>query len=373
MLFVLANYLVSLAVLAVASIIDLRERLIPNKLTYSLIAFALASKTTESFVKSDWSILGFSIALGIATFCVSWLLWKLGVWAGGDVKLFTALAFANPFNPAVAGALLGIPLLQAIPLPIFPLTLFIFSVFSVMPFGAMIAVRGLQSDAVARREIFESVRGTVVSTAKIIALALGLNAVLVLFGLPQILVLPLLFIAAFLPAKAKPAVSAGLFAFALWQSLLPALSGFLASTAAISLVYIFLKLFAVSKRFLVEEKPVSELAEGDIPAKSFFLLSDGNVAEKEPLSIKTIINHLKANKLESLLSELKPQGREIASSIKARGLTEEELSELKKLCMEKRIPEKILVKKSAAFAPSVLIAFVLLGIAGDLLWKILGF
>ncbi len=90
------NTIAALAGLAYASYTDLKETIVPDWLNYLLIAFgilyhAYLSAITASFVPIGLSLMGTALA-----FAFAYLLWRIGAWAGGDVKLFTALGALTP-------------------------------------------------------------------------------------------------------------------------------------------------------------------------------------------------------------------------------------------------------------------------------------
>ena len=132
-----------------------------------------------------------------------------------------------------------------------------------------------------------------------------------------------------------------------------------------------IKLYLISRFLLKKELDISELEEGMIPAQSIYRLKDDSVVKMPLIEMKTIINYLKDNKLAELQSYLNPDGIEIISAKKARGLTVEEIAELRKLAVEKKIYGKIEVKFTAPFVPAILIAYVVLNLVGDLLWHFL--
>ena len=66
-----------------------------------------------------------------------------------------------------------------------------------------------------------------------------------------------------------------------------------------------------------------------------------------------------------------PKGKEIISNKRAAGIEEKEIQELKKLVQEKKISEKIEIKLTAPMIPAVLIGYLLVNLAGDLIWNIL--
>ena len=63
----------------------------------------------------------------------------MGLWAGGDVKLLTGISALNPVNLNIAQQFgLSIVAFSTLNLPIFPITFFIFSIFSMLPYGAFL-------------------------------------------------------------------------------------------------------------------------------------------------------------------------------------------------------------------------------------------
>ncbi|MBU2100708.1 prepilin peptidase, partial [Candidatus Micrarchaeota archaeon] len=84
--FSFSYFFISLLLLLIGSYTDFKERIVSNKLTYGAISLGLLIHAIESFYSNDYFILGIAVAVTIATFIASYGLWKLGVWAGGDVK-----------------------------------------------------------------------------------------------------------------------------------------------------------------------------------------------------------------------------------------------------------------------------------------------
>ncbi len=107
--------------LLVASFTDLRERIIPNWLNYALLLVGVLYHAYLSFVQWSLTPLIYSFAGLLIAFVFAYLLWRIGAWAGGDVKLFTAL-----------GALVPTPLIFG--LPLFPFIILVFSVLVSFPF-----------------------------------------------------------------------------------------------------------------------------------------------------------------------------------------------------------------------------------------------
>ena len=92
------NTLLALAGLAFASFTDLRERIVPDELSYSMVAVGLLYHAYLS--ATTWSPHPFLLSLGgaAAAFGFAYLLWRIGAWAGGDVKLFAGLGALVPWE-----------------------------------------------------------------------------------------------------------------------------------------------------------------------------------------------------------------------------------------------------------------------------------
>jgi len=107
----------------VAVYTDLRWRIIPNKLNFSMIVFGVFFYLFLGLNKWNF-ITAISGALGAVTcFAIGYLLWLSGGWAGGDVKLFTAF-----------GALLfGFKMPVGNPIYPMPLTILFNSIIAIAP------------------------------------------------------------------------------------------------------------------------------------------------------------------------------------------------------------------------------------------------
>lgn len=80
-----------------ASYYDIKKGIIPDKISLFLIAFGLISNLILSFLTNNIKhILASIISLSL-TYIVCYMLWRLKIWGGGDVKLLTGIASAIPF------------------------------------------------------------------------------------------------------------------------------------------------------------------------------------------------------------------------------------------------------------------------------------
>ncbi len=97
LLFVSAAILGALA----GSITDLKERIIPNWITYSIIAFGLGGHLIVSLIsKSFWPIL-YSLAGAAIFFIIAMLMFYTSAWAGGDTKMLIGLGSLLPTYPLI--------------------------------------------------------------------------------------------------------------------------------------------------------------------------------------------------------------------------------------------------------------------------------
>lgn len=88
---------VILLILSIADYYDLKFGIIPNKLSLILIVYGLIFNLILSICFSNYHIFIFSIALTALITVISFILWHVGFWGGGDFKLFIGLSLALSF------------------------------------------------------------------------------------------------------------------------------------------------------------------------------------------------------------------------------------------------------------------------------------
>ena len=79
-----------------ASICDIRNNFVPDELCYVLALFGLLSNLILSLIAGNVKFILASFISMVITYAITYLLWKLKMWGGGDVKLFTAIATVIP-------------------------------------------------------------------------------------------------------------------------------------------------------------------------------------------------------------------------------------------------------------------------------------
>jgi len=342
---------------------DFKERIVSDWATWGMLVLGLGGHAVWAFLANDAMIFANSLGITIATFYFAYLLYRLGAWAGGDVKLFAGLAALNPFNPAILWRMgvIGIPELAAINVPIFPLTLFMFSLFSMLPYGAFLAAARLAKNKKEKKKFGKEFGKKAFQSAEASAAIVGLNALLLFFGFSQWLVLPLLFFLAFLPKRFGAIVSGCLLLLGLWLNLGEAIMQFVGITLLFMGIWLLFKLYYLSKVLMRKKVPVQKLEEGMVVAQS--IMQFGKKFEiVKGTGIKSLIKYFAQNRSGKAL------GKEIVSSRAAGGLTKEEISKLKRLASAGKIPKGLEVRETAPFVPAVLIAYVILNVVGDVIW-----
>lgn len=88
---------VILLILLIADYYDLKFGIIPNKLSLILFVYALLFDLMLSICFKNPFIFMFSIALTSLITVISFFLWHIGFWGGGDFKLFIGLSLALSF------------------------------------------------------------------------------------------------------------------------------------------------------------------------------------------------------------------------------------------------------------------------------------
>ena len=95
-----AIFLIQIAVTILFSILaafyDIKSSIVPNKLNFSLLFFGIVSNLILSVITNNIKYILASFISMLITYVITYMMWKLNIWGGGDVKLFTAIATVIP-------------------------------------------------------------------------------------------------------------------------------------------------------------------------------------------------------------------------------------------------------------------------------------
>jgi len=94
MIFISLVILISIALLALASIEDLKTGEIPEKISHSLIISTLVISILASIMQKTPTPFSQTIGLGFLYFTFAYIIYRLGQWGGGDVKLMAGIGCA---------------------------------------------------------------------------------------------------------------------------------------------------------------------------------------------------------------------------------------------------------------------------------------
>jgi archaeal preflagellin peptidase FlaK len=359
------SIIISLIGLIIATYTDLKERIVPNKLNYGLaiiglILFMIQSITENNPLPFIYSFLGMIIG-----FSFGWVMWKIGIFAGGDVKLFMGLGALNPFTPA----LIKIGAFTNTNAPIFPITLFIYSLFAFLPYGIFIVLLRLYKNKKMQKEIFEEMKPKILLSIHTAIFASATYAILHTYYINSLIIIPLILVWSMLKENKKYAtIIISIIALIINNTLfIQALNA--AILISVILYSLFKTLLSV-KRVLITQVEVKKLTEGMIPAKTL-IWKGKKVVEQEQLDFKTIIKAIK-NKNSNILKEMLAPKKEIISANKARGINDEELKIVKELAKKGLIPKRMMIKESMPFVPTMLLGYILCLIIGDAIFLLFG-
>ena len=354
-----------------ASYTDITKGIIPNRLTFPLIGVGMILNGIYAILIGDlWYLILGLIITGVI-FGLGYIFWKMGAWAGGDVKLFTALAALLPFYPAVVSYQVfshTFPMEAAYP---FPFTVIINSILSMLPFLLIyVLFVAMRTKPHLLGELLSPIKEwqkNLVTTLLITsAVTISVLVVQVINYPNLILYLILIYLIVFLISKLPKYVKAGLIAVAVFYSFytyfqvtLMGIITLLLTLIAIGMVRKLLT--SVSREALQDDYPVEGLEEGMILAYKLYQTNDE--VEWDEKGFFTKIKETFAKKDLTLIS--RPPGKLVISSLAA-GLTKDDIKLLKKLRKEGKIKEEVRIKRGVPFAPSILIGLLLSLFIGDL-------
>lgn len=355
-----------------ASYSDLKLGIIPNKLTFPLIGLGITLNAIYAYTTSNIWFIIICIIFTAIIFALGYLLWKIGAWAGGDVKLFTALAALLPVYPLSLNYTIfnwNFPLIANYG---FPLTLILNSILSILPFLLIyIFYIAIRSKRYLLNELFSPITE---DYKKNIVLSLVITSavtltILIFPYLPyQILIVTLILIYLLtliiskLPNQLKAIVLSILTVFALYTDLKLTITSIIVLFISITLIKIIIKMLtSVNKKALQDDVQIGNLKEGMILANSVYENEKGVYVDDKGFFDK-IKESIQSGDVNSIRE---PKGKLLVGSMAA-GLTDDDIKLLKKLKDEHKIENKIRTKRGIPFAPSILLGLIISLFIGDL-------
>ncbi|MDR1819482.1 MAG: A24 family peptidase [Methanobrevibacter sp.] len=341
----------------VGAVYDIKKGLIPNKLNFSLISVGIAINIILSIKYGNIKFIEFSLLNGIITFIFAYILWKLGFWGGGDVKLITAIAIFLPFNPmSLEYNLLNIhiPVIAIYP---FILTIFLNSVILSLPFLLFyLTAIYLKNNKVHLSLFIKNIRMIFNKKSLIKTILIFKENILKLKTL-KIIILSISI--SILLTYTKNGINGGISIFNL------SFKWFLLLLILFIFSKLFIWLFKHFKRFILNKTkltiPITNIKEG-------MIIQNLEVPKKIEKELKTVLKSLKIDHTdkEQQTNEIKNDSQLIANSKYASGIFEDEAEFLKELENKGLIKNRVDIKITVPYGPSLFAGLITGIIFGDI-------
>ncbi|MFQ5816085.1 MAG: A24 family peptidase C-terminal domain-containing protein [Candidatus Hydrothermarchaeaceae archaeon] len=353
--------LLAIAGALVASATDLKSRIVPNKLSFGLLAIGVVGNTTYGLYTGDTSLLG-DLAKGVLfIFAIGYVFWILGGWSAGDAKEFLFLASLLPRYPRSLYGYLT-PNLASYP---FPVTILLNTFVLIFPalilYSIVISYKNLSLTEFLKpllgfkRYIKE---GIFIVSALSLGMMLGkpylIVVALLAFHVPWLkdthrYLLALVIVTAFIAGNDPQDRLVDLIRYLATTTVFFAIIGVLWNSIGI-----------LRNKALRETREISDLQEGDVIAEEIYI-QDGKIKrDNRSISEKFMALVLSGAERESR------KNRILIASPRAAGLSTKDVSTLKKFVIEGKMDGNIAVKKSMPFAPVTLAGLLSALIVGDI-------
>ena len=240
----------------IASYTDIKRRDVPESLTIGLIGMGLFLHLLESLMNSDAGFIISSTYMTVLAFAFSYFLYRMGAWAGGDVKLFTGLGAILPSYGR---------------LDYFPFFVFASAFIAALPFIAVyigyffIRIRKLRE--MIRPVLYRDFKRAVFSAAYVVAS----YEIMTLLGLHWAFTAPIVYVLYKIKWLSLPFIVIPMIFFYLSDTM--AFLSYFASIAALSFLLFFgINSFKIAKENILRMTiKVAELKEGMIPAEDVYI------------------------------------------------------------------------------------------------------
>jgi preflagellin peptidase FlaK len=366
----LISVFIALLACLYASYSDITRGIIPNRLTFPVIGLGLLLNGIRAFMESDPWIFIYTAIFTAGIFALGYILWRMGAWAGGDVKLFTAVTALIPFQPSlVSYSFLGVALPVTASYP-FPLTVIINSILALLPFLLVYVFFIIYTS---RRdlmdEFMEPLRQyrTSMVLALVITSAVTLTFIITDFLPFQIIVLSLILVYLLtmvisrLPSRVKAVMVSAILVYSLYRNFELTVSGVVILWVSITVIQLIRKLLtSITREALQDTVSVDELKEGMILASTLYRRGDEYYFDDTSL-----LDRFRTVARTGDVSALTYRGEPVVSAMAA-GLRGEEIETLRELVAQGKIRDEFRIRRGMPFAPAILIGLVVSLLIGDL-------
>jgi preflagellin peptidase FlaK len=343
----------------IASITDIKSRIIPNKLTFSLIGIGIFGYLAYGILTGDLLMFSASLKSLAIMFAIGYMFWTVGAWSAGDAKEFLFIAALVPVYPAFLYETF-VPAIASYP---FIITVFVNTLLAIFPLVFLYSVY-----LAAKKKIFIRFLEPVKDLKKYLEMSFVFAAAIsvLAFFVGRILALVALVLLYKIQRKYRLSLSAFLI---IAYVFLPGEELYSQSMFILTnLAFVFLVIFGVrllfnsinilKKEALIEEVKITGLEEGAIIAEEIYI-ADGEVLRDNRSMIEKIKDAAKTEALDVL--------RKRGVGTGAAGVTEEDIELLKGYVENGKLEDKVNTKKSMPFAPVVLVGLIISFVIGDVM------
>lgn len=357
------NFFFVLVCLLYATISDIKLREVPNWLTLGLLGYGVVINSVFFILSSNpFGLIYFLIFVAVV-FGVCYLFWRLGVFAGGDAKLFAGISAVIPYQTFSVFGIVD----SKIP---FIVSLFVLSILAMLPVGAISIFSAFrnQSVSIMLKDYFKNkFSGSVLNIIYLVALYFLFS----FFTWPFYIFIIVAILIGLIPSKIRYPISIALFIVSLAVSWQTTLFSILSTIVILVLFWIIFRLFVFAKSGALNyKKEISLLKEGDILAYPLVSNEEKLIELKYSffVELKKVLKSRNIALIKNILKTRKDlYNKIIINNNLACGLTKEEISLIQKEFSE----EEIELKQSVPLVPAIFVAFIVMFVFGDLLWLLL--
>jgi len=363
-IYFLINCIIVFVCLLYSTITDIKKREVSNYITIGLLVYGTIANAIYFFLIKGYLSTIYFLMFDALVFLICYLLWKLGIFAGGDAKLFSGIAATIPIlsQSIFFMGWSGFP---------FILSLFILSILAMFPIVSVKLLFVYFKRANIKEKVVSSLRKNFAGFVFNILYVVSLFFVFSFFTLPFWIFLIISIFLGFVSKRIRYPLSVVIFVVAVIINPSSTISVMLLSIVIALFIALMINLFVLSKSGIFNyKKRVADLMEGDLLAHN--LIQDNK--KLIPLKFDFWL-HLKIAFKQSLKKGIKPifellekrkhLYREIViNNTLAAGVSKKEISQIKKRYFEKEIE----LKETTPLVPSILLAYVVLIVFGDVVW-----
>lgn len=372
-----------------ASITDLREGIIPNKLSMPLIVIGIVGHLISNLyglstgVMTDFSLFLVCLKNVGLIFAVGYVFWILGGWSAGDVKEFMFLAALIPqyplflsryFNPRffpevsihISKGFIG--KVNIFPYP-FIISLLVNTFLSILPFIFIFSVY-ISITKIGPKAFLEPLN-EVRDYSKKSIIFVGALVIVSILGISKIWIIPLLLML-YLIEERKGIIISTLISIIyiliggdnIINSLIFVIQNLIIIFLILLVFDLFLNSFKVLKKEALErEIKITSLKEGMVIADQIYR-EKGKIVRDER-GIKEKIKDAIEKKDIDILKK-----RPLIANTTAAGIDKKELKTLIDLVKEEELEDRIRIKRAMPFAPIILLGLIITLTIGDLAFYI---